>query len=289
MRTDFAVFILTHGRPERVVTIDELRRCGYTGRIYLVCDDGDSTLPEYYNRYGKDNVFVFSKADVKFDIMDNFPGDKVIVYARNVIFDLAKKLGLTYFWELEDDYKSFEYRWKKFSDEKQELVLGVKKISNLDAVIDIYLKFLDISGAHCLAMLQGGDYIGGVGCDLVKKSLKRKAMNTLFCRTDRPFTFVGRMNDDVNTYLSLGMRGYLFFQGGHCSITQAPTQQTKSGNTDAYKSFGTYVKSFYSVMICPSACKVKLMRSTHPRIHHKINWNNAVPKIISDVYRKGGK
>ena len=32
-----------------------------------------------------------------------------------------------------------------------------------------------------------------------------------FCKTDRPFKFVGRMNDDVNTYVSLGDKGNLFF------------------------------------------------------------------------------
>jgi hypothetical protein len=90
----------------------------------------------------------------------------------------------------------------------------------------------------------------------------------------------------VNTYLSLGKVGELFFHITKVAVVQDKTQQTKSGNTVSYLKFGTYVKSFYSVMVHPSACKVKMMRSNHPRLHHKINWDNAVPKIISSDFKK---
>ena len=51
---DFAVFILTNGRPDRVVTYDTLKRCGYTGPIYLIVDDLDDLfdreLQNIFNR-----------------------------------------------------------------------------------------------------------------------------------------------------------------------------------------------------------------------------------------------
>jgi len=53
-----------------------------------------------------------------------------------------------------------------------------------------------------------------------------------------------------------------------------------------YLDKGTYVKSFYSVMMNPSAVKVYKMATAHPRIHHFISWNNLAPKIISDKFRK---
>ena len=43
-KSDFAVIILTHGRHDRVYTIDNLRKSGYTGEIYLLCDDEDKQL-----------------------------------------------------------------------------------------------------------------------------------------------------------------------------------------------------------------------------------------------------
>lgn len=286
MRSDFAVFILSHGRADNVKTVRTLKSCGYTGQWYIICDDEDQQVPKYVDNFGADHILIFSKSNVKFDIMDNFAGNKVIVFARNVVFDFAKQLGLTYFWELEDDYHEFTYRPIEFSVEKGKNQLSYYKINDLDSVINAFLKFLDRSGALCVAMAQAGDLLGGASGDAKKMPIKRKVMNTLFCRVDRQFTFIGRMNDDVNTYLSLGKVGKLFFHLTKVAVVQDETQKTDSGNTTAYLEFGTYVKSFYSVMTNPSACKVKMMRSNHARLHHKINWNNAVPKIISGDFKK---
>lgn len=36
MRNDFAVFILTHGRADNVVTVPAIKKAGYTGKIYFI-------------------------------------------------------------------------------------------------------------------------------------------------------------------------------------------------------------------------------------------------------------
>lgn len=56
--------------------------------------------------------------------------------------------------------------------------------------------------------------------------------------------------------------------------------------TDTYNEGGTYLKSFYTVLANPSCVVVAPMGDKHIRFHHRINWNNAVPKIISDKYKK---
>ena len=38
---NFAVFILTHGRPDNVITIKTLRQSGYTGKVYFIIDNED--------------------------------------------------------------------------------------------------------------------------------------------------------------------------------------------------------------------------------------------------------
>lgn len=59
------------------------------------------------------------------------------------------------------------------------------------------------------------------------------------------------------------------------------------GMTDLYLDSGTYVKSFYSVMYCPSAVKVAVMGGdAEKRLHHNISWNNCAPKILRENYRK---
>jgi hypothetical protein len=98
--------------------------------------------------------------------------------------------------------------------------------------------------------------------------------------------FIGRMNDDVNTYLTQGKVGKLFFQVSNVSLVQLATQSNSGGNTEAYKAYGTYVKSFYSVIAAPSCCKIDLMGRTNKRLHHKINWSLAVPKILDEKFKK---
>jgi len=52
MRNDFCIFILTHGRPDRVHSYDSLIKAGYTGKVYIVIDDEDKTAAEYRKKFG---------------------------------------------------------------------------------------------------------------------------------------------------------------------------------------------------------------------------------------------
>lgn len=284
MKRNFAVFILTHGRAKNVVTVKTLRKSGYTGKIYIVIDDEDAQEQEYKDIYG-DSVIKFCKDEYikKTDSMNPQKPRNVVVYARNCVHDLAKKIGLTHFLVLDDDYKCFE--WKHIIDGKFK---GIA-FKDIDSVIECVLDFLDVSGALTVAMSQGGDFIGGKDGGFYKKKIARKAMNSFFCRTDRPFKFMGAINEDTNAYTVLGNRGKLFFTITNISLTQGKTQKNAGGLTEAYLDSGTYVKSFYTVMLCPSCVKVKEMGTRHKRMHHMIQWRYAVPKIISDKWKEGNK
>ena len=109
--SDFAVFILTHGRPDNVITYNTLQRQGYTGPLYIIVDNEDKTIDQYRKRFGE-RVIVFDKAAIAetFDEGDNFHDRRAVVYARNASFQIARNLGLTYFLQLDDDYREFKYR-----------------------------------------------------------------------------------------------------------------------------------------------------------------------------------
>lgn len=278
----FCVFILSHGRPNNVRTLKALQKSNYTGDWYIVIDNEDKTAAEYYKRFGKDKIIMFDKLAVSktFDTADNFKERRTVVYARNACFGIAKKLGYKYFLELDDDYTSFSYRkieGKKFME---------KKCNQLDDIFNLMMKFLDISGALSVAFAQNGDFIGGKDNKNYKKGILRKAMNTFFCRTDREFNFLGRVNEDVNTYCRLGNIGGLFLTITKFSIHQETTQKQKGGMSEQYLDSGTYLKSFYTVMYMPSCTTIAMMGDKHKRLHHKINWNKCVPKILSDKYKK---
>lgn len=285
MRDDFCAFILTHGRPDRVHTYETLLRAGYTGKVYIVIDDEDSTADEYRKRYG-DKVLQFSKEEVArtFDEGDNFQDRRAIVYARNACFDLAREVGCRYFIELDDDYNSgFYIRFNR--DLKYGNTHRIKH--SLDTILSAMLDFFIESGATTIALSQGGDHIGGDAGQ--GPSLKRKAMNSFFCSVDKPFQFVGRVNEDVNTYTSDGRRGRLFFTAMQAQVNQLATQSNEGGMTGLYLDSGTYIKSFYSVMYCPSGVRVGTLgdpRSPHYRLHHEINWRRVAPKILAEKYRK---
>lgn len=264
----FAAFILTHGRPDNVVTYKTLLACGYTGDVFFIVDNEDATADRYRANFGAERVIVFDKkaqAD-KIDEANNFDNRKVIVHARNASFDIAESLGVTHFVQLDDDYYFFGFRAAD----------GAKTIRRMDSVFKDVLDFLDSTPTLSIAFAQGGDSIGG----FAGVKMKRKAMNSFFCRTDRRFTFLGSINEDVNTYVAEGTRGGLFFTFTGLQLDQKDTQSQGGGMTDVYLQRGTYVKSFTSVLFNPSAVRVSMMSTKHARMHHTIDWGATCPKIV---------
>lgn len=284
---DFVAFILTHGRADRVITYDSLRRCGYTGRIVLVLDNEDESAPEYIKRFGKEDVVIFDKAAVAETFDEGVPGNrKTIVYARNACFGIARKLGYRYFIELDDDYQRFEWRF----DNRLRYVSNSKLIQNLDVVFDIMLEYFKKIPVKSIAMAQGGDYLGGGrGGEGKRLRTKRKAMNSFICDTERPFTFLGRINEDVNTYTRQSSVGDIFLQIQQLCLLQKQTQTNAGGMTEVYLDSGTYLKSFFSVMYQPSSVKVKTMGNEGghaKRLHHCVNWKRTAPRIIPERFKK---
>jgi hypothetical protein len=278
---DFVIFILSHGRANNIYTINSLRKHGYSGKIIIVIDNEDKTADEYYKLF--ENVEMFDKKEISktFDECDNFEDRRAIIYARNACFDIAKKLGIKYFIQMDDDYTYFEYRI--YSNENQK----PKNVFNLDSVLLLLLDFYKKTPFFTLSMAQGGDFIGGKNNRMAKRpTIFRKCMNSFICSTDRYFQFIGRINEDVNTYVKKQSLGLLMGTIPFVALGQKTTQKNKGGMTDLYLDSGTYVKSFYTVMINPSSCVIKPMGDKHMRLHHSINWDCAVPKIISQKNKK---
>lgn len=284
MRDDFAIFILTHGRADNVVTYKSLMNAGYSGKWYMIIDDEDDQEQAYIRKFGAEHVYKFCKQDAidMTDTMDSFKKRSAIVYARNISFQIARELGLKYFLQLDDDYNNFEYRYVDDAGKK----LMHCKVKDMDRLCECMIDFLEDSGAKTVAWFQGGDFIGGLNGGVFKKGLLRKAMNSFFCRSDSPIEFCGTMNEDVTTYATLGSVGELFFSVTKVHVNQLPTQSLKGGMTEEYVDSGTYLKSFYSVMSMPSAVKVSMMGETHRRIHHNVDWEHCVPKILNERWKK---
>lgn len=279
----FVVFVISHENPYNIRTLKTIKAKGYTGNWLILIDDKDKYLDEYIKLYGKDKIAIYNKEEVALytDEMNNFKDRKCILFARNACFDIAKKLGYQYFCELDEDYTDFRYRYEING------MLSSLHIENLTEIFNEMLKYLDSNkNITTIAFCQGGDLIGGTESRVWVKQLSRKAMNSFICDINRRFDFRGVLNDDVNTYCILGQQGQLFFTLACVQLDQEGSQQKQTGITEMYKATGTYQKSFYSVMLCPSFVRISMMGCGHPRIHHNIDWEHGVPKIISSKYKK---
>src|SRR3990167_215756 len=247
---DFIVFILTHGRPDNVKTFATLKRCGYTGKVFFIVDNEDKTIEQYQKNYGIENVKVFDKKAM----------------ADNI-----------------DEGNNFDIRIDTNSEENCG---AIKPIKNIDLVFDLLLNYYKSIPALSIAFAQGGDFIGGINNGKGSYRFnKRKCMNSFICSTERPFNFVGSINEDVNTYTSLATRGNLFLTIPFVSLTQTATQSNKGGMTDEYALTGTYVKSFHTILMHPSGTKIAMMNAKNIRLHHSINWGNTTPMIIDEKYK----
>lgn len=285
IRDDFAVFILTHGRADSVVTYHALERAKYSGKTYFIIDDEDDQADEYRKKFGADRVIVFDKQKAydRADTMDNFSIHSAIIYARNESFRIAKELKLKYFLMLDDDYREIDFRYAEDGKFKAKIAL------DYDRLFTDMIGFLEKSGALSVAFCQGGDFVGGLDGGNFSKGLLRKAMNSFFCKVENPIEFKGTMNEDVVTYTTLSSQGLLFFSVSNTCVIQLPSQSLKGGMTGTYLDGGTYLKSFYAVMSMPSCVKVQVLHTKHSRIHHRINWECCAPKILSEKYRKSGE
>ena len=273
----FVVFILSHGRPHLKDTYKTLRICGYTGKIVVICDNEDDTIEEYFKEYGKENVYIFDKQKwvEKTDSMNNNGKRNAVVFARNACWDIAKELGYEYFQMLDDDYYYFGHKGLEHA----------KRTLCYNLIVKWFLDFLinQRDNVKTIAFCQGGDLIGGVDN---KPVIKRKAMNSFFCMTNRPIVFKGLINEDVNAYIEDGIRGGLYITYMRFKLDQGVTQQNDAGLTDIYLDAGTYIKSYYTSMISPVGVNIWLMGLNDRRLHHKVNYKKTMPCIISEDYKK---
>lgn len=282
MENKFCIIIISHGRPDDIVTLKTLKKAGCTIPTFILIDNHDKKQDEYLRKH-KDMVYIFDKDKyaAMVDQYDNFNNLRTTTHARNACFDLAREIGYTYFLVLDDDYTEFKMRINHEMKHPTGRYLIIKNIDN------VFYKTLDYfidSGFTSICYSQGGDWFGGE--TNFNKKPKRKGMNSFFCSVDRPFKFISRLNEDVNTYMALGHQGFVFMTIPFIQLDQKTTQKTKGGMSEAYIDGGTYVKSFYTILNRPDCTKINLMGRTDLRMHHNIKWENAVPCIIDEKHKK---
>jgi len=283
MENNFCIFIISNGRPDNVITYKTLKNSGCKLPLYIVIDNTDDSKNKYVSNFGESTIIIFDKLYYSklIDNFDNFGNLRSTTHARNACFDIAEQLGYQYFLVLDDDYTKIDFRINSKLDMPTNFFKCKK---NIDTIFLLTLDFFKNTKCTSICFSQGGDWFGGK--QFFNKKPKRKAMNSFFCDTKRRFWFISRLNEDVNTYMTLGNIGNVFLSIPFISITQNPTQLSTGGMSAAYLEGGTYIKSFYTVMCRPDCTHISIMGLANVRLHHSIKWEYAVPYIISEKYKK---
>lgn len=290
MTDDFAIYVISNKRPNDVVTVrDAFEKSNVRLPWYIVLDDQDPTIDQYRERFGDDRLVIFPKQETidGMDMGDNFQMSGSVV-PRKAIWDIARQQGNRYFLVLDDDYRYFDW---KFDSDGVPVFGRYEIIKNLDDVILTLLDYYKKLPPEIvtLSILQMGELMGGYENTMMRSfRVKRKAMNFFLCDLERPFDFPGRLNEDVNAYTEVQRRGKAMMMLNHVGLWQKPTQKTAGGMTETYLQQGTYTKSMYSVMRCPTAVQVSVLQAHNGnmRVHHKVNYKKCAPEIIPERYRR---
>ena len=289
---DTLVIVITYGRAERLPTLRRFKEDpNWTDHWLLLCSDDDPDLAKYFELYpGRVAVFNKIEAETNFDCGDNFGIRASAPYPRAVTHELTELLGYRYALVLDDDYCLFQWRFDPDTHQ-----YAATKLTNLTDTIDACRQFcadttLQDRRGVTVALSQGGEWIGGADNYRMGRQIsgKRKAMNWFLIDTEWPITFPGKLNEDVNMYTQEQRAGRVIpFTLAQASLEQDDTQSAEGGVTETYLKVGTYMKSMYSVMRCPSAVTVRpLGGGVTPRMHHFVDYDACAPAIIPETHRK---
>lgn len=264
---DYAVFIISHGRPE-CRTYNK-----YLGgeNCYIVCDDEDETLPEYQRRYG-DKVIVYHRDEYiqKTDWQFNQVKRNHSVYPRNACYDLAKKIGRRYFFVVDDDMKVAP-AIRSISEGE----LKSYRPKDLYKVLGAYVEFMRGTDIAIVGVGGSGDFIGGAAA-ITQRPIAYTLQNFYLCDVARPVEFKSLWVDDYTASV-LG-----WMQGKMTIVPKMVMAVFSVGENSTADYVNDYSYNFAPVVLAPAS--IRLYRK-----HGKFeNWlqSNYFPVIIDERWKK---
>lgn len=283
MREDFAIFICTHGRPNKQLTLDALQKCGYTGRLYLVLDDTDSSIQQYIDTFGADKLLVFDKQhyiDTN-DVGSLPPNFKTILYAKNAVEDMAQALKLKSFIIADDDIYSFRLRLPKDEEHLSSFV-----ITDINPVIEAYSDFMLESGFTAVGICGSIHFVAGRKVfDNENIQKYRVPYNFVFRNSSYKMEWVSSFGEDIITAMEYNKRGHKLLDLPYFQYDTIPPGRAieSGGMSDLYNSMSQFILCCYDYIYNPSSIKLCVNRN---RWNAQILKNHVYPKIVSQSYRK---
>ena len=283
MRDDFAIFICTHGRPDKQLTLNALRKCGYTGSVYLVLDDTDETIQQYIDNFDADMLLVFDKQhyiDTN-DVGSLPPNFKTILYAKNAVEDMAQSMKLKGFVIADDDIYSFRIRLPKDEDHLSSFV-----ITDIDGLLSAYCDFMFDGNFTAVGICGSVHFVAGRKVFESENIQKyRVPYNFIFRNADHKMEWVSSFGEDIITAMEYNKRGHKILDIPYFQYDTIPPGRAieTGGMSDLYNSMSQFTLCCYDHIYNPSSIKLCVNRN---RWNAQILKNYVYPKIISQSYRK---
>ena len=271
------IFILSKGRPQ-CTTAKTLEGLGYKGEWWILCGNNDDRLEEYKRNWG-DKVLVFDwyKKVLECDLMDNFKGRlSGVTPARNVAKDIAKGMGKKRFWEFDDDFLGFKRT--NLSKNKNEKIVNGDELEEL-------LYQASLFGYRARATNIGFSF-SFIECNPINyDKFNFRVYGTHNLSTDESIfePYTGRTNEDINNPIDLARKGKYSFQFRFMQVLTRASRKESGGLTELYKQDGSIKRAAYSIMRCPSCCRLVFDKYGW---HDHINYKDLVPKFIDERYKK---
>jgi hypothetical protein len=281
MSKDFAIFICTHGRPNKQLTLNMLLEGGYTGKWYLVLDDTDKTIQQYIDEYGADKVIIFNKNYYinHTETISNKPLYACIVYAKNAVEDIARSMNLDAFIIADDDLQRFRLRYPQ-----GDVLKSYSIRHSMDKLIQDNIDFVLNSDIVATSFCTTSMYCCGVSA-FTPDSYQRYRV---------PYVFVFRNPKHkvewIADFPEDSVTAYRENRVGHTMLTipdiqidsVAPAKRLEGGMTDTYRQDGVRI-CMRAVIAEPAFIKIGYYKGQFLPMYPR---KKSFPKIISGRYKK---
>lgn len=280
-KTKIGYFIISHGRPNEQLTYKLLCSDGVEiDDIFIVCDDLDTTLPEYIQNYG-DRVIVFDKQRYM-DSCDSgvqSPTGLHAVYARNAAYDLALEKGYDFFVIADDDIDSITYRYPDGDKLRSKNVHDVK---NCFIALSEYMQTSD--KIYCIGIAPHIAFMGGVKAPIVSEGMKRVVFNIGLYRAGKRIRYASECQEDLAASILYNQQGKLMFSCGLLQQSAIVEGRNKEGGgiEGHYDKSNDYYRHFGTLIYVPATIAMRLDSDTFTKKY----MSNYYPMILSDRWKK---
>lgn len=275
--SDFCVFIISHGRADRVETYDTLRRGGYTGKICVVIDNEDAQYERYKERF--DDVLCFTKQAL-IDVTDTVGLRRraSATYARNYVEIYARVNKIVSYAIMDDDIVALRYKWLE-----GDTVRSLQVTGGLDEVFRAYSEFIVNNNIATTSFGTVMFYVGGAG-NLGKRITDLRETYQIHIRNTKfDVDWISIINEDIITEILTAQQGYIWWSLPFIVYDAVAMNDKSGGVKDAYDTITPFERAFLATIVHPDCCKPGY---SHGKMRIIQNRKASYPMIISSRYKK---